>query len=54
LFATDPDLRVRVITASSIHEAFLLASDDEDTTTLRDALHDLLLDESVEVMAALC
>jgi hypothetical protein len=23
-------------------------------TTLRDALHDLLLDESVEVMAALC
>lgn len=52
-FATDAVERVRIITASSLHEAFLAAGDDEDTSALRAALHELLADESLSVQTAL-
>lgn len=53
-FSQDADERIRVITASCIHEGFLAAQDDEDTSLLRDTLHELMQDDSKEVMTALC
>jgi hypothetical protein len=48
-FAQDSREDIRIITANSIHEAFLAATDDEDTSALRTALHELLGDESLQV-----
>lgn len=53
-FAQDPEEKIRVTVASCIHEAFLLAQDDEDTSLLRDSLLELLQDDTKEVMTALC
>lgn len=47
-------MNIKLTAAHSIHEAFSVAQDDEDTSGLRDALHSLLQDESTEVQKALC
>ena len=41
------------MTASCLHEAFKLSSDTEDTSLLRDALHDLLADECTDVLVTI-
>jgi hypothetical protein len=44
---------VRITAATCIHEGFLQQDHDEDTSSLREALTELLVDECPEVMQAL-
>lgn len=52
-FAVDTNERIRIIAAASIHEGFKIADDDEDTTDLKEAFHELMLDDSTEVLKSL-
>jgi hypothetical protein len=52
-FANDNNTQIRILTASCLHEAFKLSSDSEDTSLLRDALHDLLADECTDVLVTI-
>ena len=44
---------MRITAATCIHEGFLQQDHDEDTSSLREALTELLVDECPEVMQAL-
>ena len=53
LFTKDTNTEVRILTASCLHEAFKLTSENEDTSLLREALHVLLEDECMDVTVTL-
>lgn len=38
-FANDSNEKIRIITASCLHESFQLADDNEDITILKDVFH---------------
>lgn len=49
-FSEDPDYEVRKCIATSLHEAFRLVSDDEDTTQLRKVFYSYILDNNREII----
>lgn len=49
----DSDEKIRQTAAQCIHEAFLNADKTDDTSQLREALHELLSDDSTEVLISL-
>ena len=53
IFAQDQSDDIRFLIATCLHEAFLLMSDDQDTSILRETLFELLSDENTDVMTAL-
>lgn len=53
LFANDTNDQIRILTAGCLHEAFKLQSEQEDTTYLRDALHDLMNDKCNDVLVTI-
>jgi hypothetical protein len=52
-FTGDSNEKIRQITAASIHEGFVAAQDSEDTSSLREAFHELMTDEVTEVLISL-
>jgi len=51
--AQESDENTRALIANCLHEAFNLSNDLQDTSLLRDTLHELLLDESKVVILTL-
>ena len=51
--AQERDDNTRAVIASCLHEAFMLTDDLQDATSLRDTLHELLMDETKVVIMAL-
>lgn len=41
-FANDANEQIRITTANCLHEAFIEAGDEEDTSVLRETFHELL------------
>lgn len=52
-FSTDSCLKVKITVAKSLHEAFKVTGEDDDTSALRQALHELLESDNPEIMFAL-
>lgn len=49
-FSEDPDFKVRSCIASSLHEAFRMVDQDDDTTKLRQCFYGFILDNTREIM----
>lgn len=49
-FQEDTDFRIKSCAASSIHEAFRMVEDDEDTTQLRKCFYGFILDNQREII----
>ena len=47
----EDDSKIRKAAAKSLHEAFLLVEADEDSTVLRDCLHDLMTDGTKKILS---
>ena len=52
-FTKDANTQVRILTASCLYEAFKVSTENEDTTLLRDALHEVLEDECTDVLVTI-
>jgi len=49
-FSEDQDFEVRKCIASSLHEAFRLITDDDDTSKLRQCFYNFILDNDREII----
>ena len=49
-FQEDADFKIKTCAASSIHEAFKMVDDDEDTTQLRKCFYGFILDNQREIL----